>query len=444
MSDYNNRWVELQDRLRSPEERDLTAVGENGTEQAQILSRYSVASDTLESYCEWRGQALTMIASAIDSLSGSPDSRQSSWASLLASAASESQSKVMDAVKDDRAPALREFAATVAQEESQFFLQLGKIPLPSFQGQLIIYTESFQQAATKLKEEWNSLGDGVRSVGEKAASVYSQIRGIVYSTVEKLIEQDRGITQKLNNFKADPSKPPNSELAALAQALQASVQVAMFVLNEYTRPMSDYVQQLTDIASQEDLFRFTEIRSAVAEFLQNTNLDLATREYNEAKARALDLATDCPTSGSRQDAIEFVQATLARVDPLLSGFNQLYTQFIDQNRGIFVGYVDLSRLDELLKLSAAQTACDELERSNIETTLKEFLDHTFNWNVSVDGLFDEDKAVLQDLIRKQLEPLSHGIVEINNDRYIDVARGLIKERLLPQRKRLEDSRGAGT
>lgn len=99
-------------------------------------------------------------------------------------------------------------------------------------------------------------------------------------------------------------------------------------------------------------------------------------------------------------------------------------------------------MDELLKLSSAQQACEDLERSNIETTLKDFLDHTVNWNVSLDGLSDDDKKDLQDVIRAQLEPLSHGIVEVNNDRYVDVVRRLFKERVLPQRKLLEESKGA--
>ena len=446
MGEYSKRWDELQDLVRGPEDRDLAAAGENGAEQAQTLARYTVAMDGLKSYCDWRKQTLNQALGSMDSFSGSADSRQSAWHSIFSSASAEAQSRVMDSVKNagELAPALREFVATVAQEESQFFLQLGQIPVPTLQGRVIATTDEFQQAAAKLKEEWERLGDGVRSVGEKAASVCAQIRTIVYETVENLVKEDRGLTEKLNKVKIDPSKLLKSELAAAGQIIQATVQTAMSVLNQYTRPMSDYIDQLTEIASKEELFvvQFAEIRTAVAEFLHNTNLEHIATEYNEAKAKALDLAVDCVTYGARQDAIDFVQDAVVRVDPLLKEFNGLYTDFIDRNRGIFVGYVDLSRLDELLKISAAQSACEDIEKSNIETTLNAFLEHTLNWDVSIDGLFEDDAKALKDLIRTQLEPLSHGIVEANSDGYHSVAWRLMKERLLPQRKLLEESKGA--
>lgn len=444
MSDYSKRWDELQELVRSPEEHDLAAAGEDGAEQ--VRTRYAVALDGFKSYCDWRKQTLNQALWSMASSSGSADSRQSAWQSVFSSASAEAQSRVMDSLKNagELAPALREFVATVAQEESQFFLQLGQIPVPTLQGRVIATTDEFQQAAAKLKEEWERLGDGVRSVGEKSASVCAQIRKIVYETVENLVKEDRGLTEKLNKVKVDPSKPPNSELAAAGQIIQATVQTAMSVLNQYTRPMSDYIGQLTEIASKEELFvvQFAEIRTAVAEFLQNTNLEHIATEYNEAKAKALELAVDCVASGARQDAIDFVQDAVALVDPLLKEFNRLYADFIDRNRGIFVGYVDLSRLDEMLKISAAESACEDLEKSNIEATLSVFLEHTLNWDVSIDGLFEDDVKALKDLIRTQLEPLSHGIVEANSDGYYSVAWRLMKDRLLPKRKQLEESKGA--
>jgi hypothetical protein len=446
MSDYSKRWDELQELVRGPEERDLAAAGEGGAEQAQTLARYTTAMDGLRSYCDWRKQTLNQALWSMASSSGSADSRQSAWQSVFSGAASDAQSRVIDSVKDaqERAPALLEFAATVAQEESQFFLRLGQIPLSTFRGRVIAATNDFQVAAAKLKDEWDKLGDEARSAGEKAQAVCAQIREIVYDTVKKLVEEDRGLTEKLNNVKPDPNKPPNDEKAALIEMLKAVVQLTMYELNKYTKPMSEYIDQLSDIASKEELFvvQFTEIRATVAEFLKNTNLTSMATEYNEATAKALDLAADCAPSGARQDAIDFVKDAVGLMDPLLNEFNRLYTDFIDQNRGIFVGYVDLSRLDDLLKISAAESTCEDLEKSNIETTLNDFLDHTVNWNVSIDGLSDEDKKDFKDIIRTQLEPLSHGIVEANEDRYIDIIRKLIKDRLVPQRRLLEESKGA--
>ena len=446
MSDYSNRWNELQELVRSPQERDLTAAGEGGAEQAQTLARYTTAMDGLKSYCDWRKQTLNQALWSMASSSGPADSRQSAWQSVFSGATSDAQSRVIDSVKDaqDRAPALLEFAATVAQEESQFFTRLGQIPLPTFQGRVITATDEFQQAAAKLKDEWDNLGDDARSAGEKAQAVCTQIREVIYDAVKKLVEEDRGLVDKLNRVKPDPLKPPNDEKAALITMLQAAVQVIMLELNKYTKPMSDYIDQLSDIAAKEERFvvQFTEIRDAMTEFINNTNLTQIAKEYNEAVAKALDIATDCAPSGARQDAIDFVKDAVGLMDPLLNEFNRLYADLIDRNRGIFVGYTDLTRLDEMLKLSTVESTFEDLERSNIESTFKDFIDHTVNWNVSLDGLSDEDKKDFQDIIRTQLEPLSHGIVEANKDGYIEAIKKLIKDRLLPQRKRLEESRGA--
>jgi hypothetical protein len=171
MSDYSKRWDELQGLVHSPQERDLTAAGEGGAEQAQTLARYTVAMDALKSYCDWRKQTLNQGLWSMASSSGSPESRPSSWQSFFSSAASDAQSRVSDSVRNagDKAPALLEFVANLAREESQFFSRLGQIPLPTFQGQVIAATDEFQQDAARLRDEWERLGDGVRSVGEKAA-----------------------------------------------------------------------------------------------------------------------------------------------------------------------------------------------------------------------------------------------------------------------------------
>ena len=176
MSDYSKRWDELQELVRSPEEHDLAAAGEDGAEQ--VRTRYAVALDGFKSYCDWRKQTLNQALWSMASSSGSADSRQSAWQSVFSSAASDAQSRVIDSVKDaqERAPALLEFAATVAQEESQFFLRLGQIPVPTLQGRVIATTDEFQQAAAKLKEEWERLGDGVRSGGSRHSSAIALCR----------------------------------------------------------------------------------------------------------------------------------------------------------------------------------------------------------------------------------------------------------------------------
>ena len=87
-----------------------------------------------------------------------------------------------------------------------------------------------------------------------------------------------------------------------------------------------------------------------------------------------------------------------------------------KNKGIFVGPVGDKSIEEILELRHKQQSWDEITRFNVQRKLKDIYDDTApSWKLELDGLSDEDKRDIENMLKVELERLSRGIIAVSND-----------------------------
>lgn len=451
MAEYNARWEELQAEVKTPEARDLERVGERGAEQAQVLARYSGFMAGVAKYIDWRDRALndtlSLLKEESSSLTGT--GQQSKWIDTFSRRGEEAFKMLVDLVKGIReiekiAPQLREIGEKVAQQESAFFAQLGRAPLAFFQGQVQQYTAEFHREKESLENKWKSLEEQDRPIDQRLAETSRQILRLFEETVAKVTADQRGVEEKLRDVKVDPSQPmTGSVMNTLGNLLKMGVQAVMERLEPHRKTADEYHATLLELYKREEtmVVLFTQIREAVREFLKKTNLDTATREYNEASRNALDVAGQCPTDRQRDDARRFIEKAIETVKPHMEKFKNEYEAFIGANKGIFVGPVSPKTIDDLLEPAERERSWEEIERFNIQGKLQEIYDRAVHWNVDIDGLTDEDLKALRATWEIELERLGRGIVAAKEDRMIDQMKALFKDRRRELAERAQNSQG---
>src|SRR5207245_827090 len=143
-----------------------------------------------------------------------------------------------------------------------------------------------------------------------------------------------------------------------------------------------------------------------------TNLESAVKEFNAANENSRSLADQCPTSRQKEDSRRLMEKAANLTSPFLEKFKKENTDFINEYRGIFVGPVSDTTLDELLEVRDWQKSWQEIESFNVQTKLKELYDDCVRaWQVDLDGMTDEQKQELKDFLETELKRASVGIYE---------------------------------
>jgi hypothetical protein len=439
MGEYSARLTEFQSRLNDLLDKDLSTAGQGGSEQALTTSCYSIAAKALQDYCDQRENNLSAILSTLSqSTDRSAVDQQSQWQDVFSRLSSNTQSTLSDISQnitkiETYAPELGKYLESIVKEETQFYKVLARAPLGFFQGSVQQHMKDFAKVSELLNQKWQSLGDDARTADEKATATIAQVKALFTEITEKVVAQDRDITETLRNIKIDPSSASSvtGGLGVLREVLKAGVQYTMMLLEAYRRSSSEYVKQLSDAFAGEEVIvvAFKEMREVVAQFMEKTNLTVTISEFNESRNNALEMASQTPTTSLQTDATRFVENGFKILEPMLTRFKDTYENFVSANRGIFVGAVESGQIDKLLELSATANGWDVVEHVNIEQTLRELLDHSVNWKINLDGLDEEAAKTLKDAIDIELAPLSEGIVAANNDRLVDQFRAMVKDRL---------------
>ena len=171
---------------------------------------------------------------------------------------------------------------------------------------------------------------------------------------------------------------------------------------------------------------FTETRSAVHTFLNETNLDKAQKELEVANKQSLDMAKACKTQGQRDDAIEFMGKAMPLVQNMFDKFKDEYNLFVYKNRGRFVGPVSDKTIDELLERQVVYGKLREIESFNIQQKLKDiYNDAVRGWPVDLNGLTDKQKKDLKEHWEVELEKVGRGLTKAADGSAV----GRIKEAL---------------
>ena len=192
----------------------------------------------------------------------------------------------------------------------------------------------------------------------------------------------------------------------------------MLVLEDHLLLVSDTSQQM-GWGSPEELWKekgllivFTNTRESVGKFLEGKTFENAEKDFREARDRALSKANECPTSRQRDDAKRFLEKAADKSRRELENFNQYYSNFVDQFKGIFFGPISDSTYNELLEPSDWSNYQGGLESFSIQEKIKQiYNDSDKAWKVSLDGFTDQQKREFEDLLKKEMDRLK-GIIEV--------------------------------
>lgn len=448
MANFPKRMIEMSNTVFENQSLDLNDVKAD-LDMVTVSGKYTLAMKEVQRYCDDRGVILTGFLKTLEERPElSAIYLQTRWSDMVLAAGQQVVQRFLaipnNIVAVEKAPRLRDTMWELGMQESRFFKDVAELPLAFTQGSLLTDMHSFKHESNKLMDKWKALGDEARTPDDMARITLSKIHELFSETVAKITEADRGLPEKLRNFKPDPSKPVHGRAGEIIVMLLGGVNtVIMQRLEAYRRSVTQYAADAEKAFAGKELiaFCFVEIRSAVRAFMEKTNLRLAIADFEKHRTQALEEMKTCPTDAQREDGAYFVTLGFIALDPLLKSFRATYEEFITQNSEIFVGPVGLSNLEKLLELSANETLWASAERTNIQSALKQMYEHRVEWTLTLDGLSPEDSQELQKMLAVELEPLVKGMVAAAEDRLIDQLRAMMTDKTRRILDRISDSRG---
>src|SRR5690606_38948808 len=117
--------------------------------------------------------------------------------------------------------------------------------------------------------------------------------------------------------------------------------------------------------------------------------EIAIKTVEDAYRKSLDLAGSCYTSALKDDAKYFVEDVYKEVKSTLDKFKNVYEDFVDKNKGIFLGPVGDKTVQDLVNKQRWDWVKNEWAKINIESELKKIYDDSRDyWDVSLDGVPD--------------------------------------------------------
>ncbi|AIF85561.1 hypothetical protein NTE_03533 [Candidatus Nitrososphaera evergladensis SR1] len=414
MAEYGARMEEFDKGVAAAQQADIEYERSGG--EPIVLARYITFREFLSgSYMDWRDKALNEGLEILkyESTSATASQQQSKWSDYYSSQGQQAFQKITDFVKSDKAPNLRKFGEEVASQESQFFSLISRAPLAWFQGQVQHYTFEFYTEMNSLEGKWKAMSEQDRSVDDRVRNTSSQVLRLFDEVVKELVAEKRSGEENVKYIVGQAKKVPGVPLPIKVPLI--AVDKMLERAGRLKKSSEELAQGYMDAYKLEEsiVIVFAQTREGVREFLAKTNLDTAIKEFNAMNENSKGLADQCPTSKQKEDTKRFMEKAANIVSGFLEKFKQEYNEFVDDNRGIFVGPVSDKTLDELLEVRDWQKSWDDIERFNIQSKLKEVYDDCVKtWQVDLDGLTDEQKKELKDYWDMELRRLHDGLYEV--------------------------------
>lgn len=435
MAEYNARWDELEDKIKATEQREIGSKDE--VEILPILTRYTTFTDSMKKYMDWRDKALNGALPILktESASITASAQKGKWDDYFEKMGQEAHTMILGFVPDDdKAPVLRLFSEGIATLESIFFTKLKSVPLAWFQGQVQVYTYEFYTEMNSLEGKWKNLLSADQLADSKVKDTSAKVLEIFKNIVNELVTQERAGETSLLKAVGAAKRTPGLPLEV--NAALTAVQVMLMKAQSFQKSLDDLVRIYMNAYKSEEtvVILFEQTRIGVHEFLNKTNFDTATDEFEAISKNSMDIAKQCKTKGQREDAIKFIEKAIPLVKNLFDEFKTQYEEFIADNRGIFVGPVGDKQLEEILERRSMEYVWRDISGFNIQQKLKDIHNDTVRaWHVDINGLTDEQKKQIEDFWNVELEKLGRGLRLVAEGSTFD----RVKQIFTTNRKQLE-------
>lgn len=441
MADYTARWDELQKQLEEVQKNEKIPFE---LESLPVLSRYSKFKESLEDYVDWRDKALKIGLAILKNESSSITglAQKDKWDDHFAKQGQDAFKMILGYVPDDdKTPNLRLFAEKISSQESAFFAKLSSAPMAWYQGQVQEYTYQFYREMNSLEGKWKDLGSKDKSVDAKVKQITDDVNNLFKEAVRYLVEKERHgenlIREAAEKVKSIPGMPILASAGAAVHEMLSKAQTFQkdldYLVNEY---MAVYKQQETIV------ILFTQIRQGVYQFLEKTNLDTASDEFEEACKNSLEMAKQCPTKGQQHDATKFIENAIDMVKDFYEEFKDQYEEFVNDNQGIFVGAVVDKTIEEILEKKEVDRSWRGITQFNIQQKLKDIHnDAVKSWQIDINGLTDEQKKVFENFWKIELDKLGRGLTTVADGSAMDRMKQVLVEKWRLLETMMKNSKG---
>lgn len=442
MAEYPARWDEIQKKIKEVQQTEKPISFE--LKNLPFIDRYDKFKESLEDYIDWRDKALNnalpILKNESTSITGSV--QKDKWDAHFTKQGQDAFKMILAFVPDDEnTPKLRLFAEIIASQESAFFAKLSSASLAWCQGQVQEYTYQFYREMNSLEGKWKDLQSKDKSVDSKVKQTSKEVLEIFSEVVEYLANKERRgetlLREAADKVRSIPGMPLLASAGALVHEMLAKAEMFQKELDELVAEyMNAYKQQETIVVL------FTQIRNSVHKFLEKTNLDTASDEFEETCKNSLVMAGQCSTKGQQDDAKKFIEKAIRIVKDYYEEFKDQYEEFVYDNQGIFVGAVVDKTIEEILEKREVNRSWQEITRFNIQAKLKDIHNDSVRaWHVDVNGLTEEQKREFENFWRIELEKLGRGLTKAADGSAVNRMKQVLVEKWRLLETNMKNSKG---
>lgn len=321
------------------------------------------------------------------------------WENHLGNKGSESIRILSEALKDKKDTQFTRVISDLISQESIFYLKLGNMPFPDLmRGNLLEYKQEFIAERESLKDKWEKLIADNKiiniSIDDHSVKLFNTYKDGLNKVKNGYITLRELITVQMKAFEMVDNA------SSLSPSIYTHINNLIDLINIFMITNQDMAYRFDQLYKSEDIVAvvmFGNTRTTVKEFLANTNLDKATREYNESEKHALENANNMLTKGQQEDALLLVKEASKITKEALLSFTEVYNLFIDQFKEIFIGPVGNRTVNDLINKERWDWAKNEWKVIDIQSELKKIYDDDREW-INID-MFSE----LQPEVKKQIE-----------------------------------------
>lgn len=374
--------------------------------------------DEVNKYFYFRNNALEAALNILKDNTKKSKELRDIWENHLNTKGSEGIRLLSEVIKDKKSTLFTIVISDAISQETIFYLKLANMLLPDvMKGDLVGYHEQFEKEKQSLLGKWDKLfsdckgiNNSIEEISKNLFSIYNNSLTKVksgYITLREWITIQCKALQIIDD--AAPSPPSVFE----------PINLLIETLNLFMVSHADLSYRFDQLYKSEEsvaIIMFGNTRSSVKEFLTNTNLDKAIKNYNEAEKHAKDSAKNMLTNGQQEDALLFVTEGGKITKLTLKAFADVYNSFVDAFKEIFIGPVGDRTVNDLINKERWDWAKNEWQTFNIQSELKKIYDDNKEWlNIDMFNLKPEVKEKIKNIMDKERERLRLAVNQVGDN-----------------------------
>jgi len=398
----------------------LADYGARKSEAMEKLDRWEmsdaerrVSREHLEKYFTARETCLgTLVKIAAMTDAGERDDLYVATASTCASTASR--------IAEDHASALRDIKdGTVGAgtyhfffwpDELAFLSALAGLKVAEGRDHIVAIRLRLKEMTDLLEKKWKALDDEDRSLDERAKQVTEEVRKELDDVIQQAAEANGSLREKtLEVVKNVSDKEFSTNIDWLDQVLDVVKPVAVIGISMWqamnTRSAARARTYRTLFTSERRvLVMFEGIRDDVAEFLKENDFSRAKAAYDAAKSSAEAFVGSARTSAQKSDAGELRDKMLAALDAHLDTAEEIYEDFVDENKEKFYGALGSNVTKALVEPDEWNAYARMVMGYDLHSNI-------VRWQDSATNFFGVDLSPLPPEAREQLKATLRGVID---------------------------------